>query len=60
MNLDSWEFGKLVASKGRGRKMNMFDICFAGKTRQLHIVQLMYLTVQPDLELRVKVENEEI
>lgn len=39
---------------------HVFDICFAGETRQLHIVWLMYLSVQSDLEHRVREENEEI
>lgn len=33
---------------------HVFDICFAGETGQLHIVWLMYLSVQPDLEHRVR------
>lgn len=58
-----WKLWELDASKGMARQneqRRVFDICFAGETRQLHIVRLMYLTVRPDLEHRVRGENEEI
>lgn len=46
--------------KGKWTKTRVWHLFFAGETRQLHIVWLMYLSVQPDLEHRVREGNEEI
>lgn len=46
--------------KGKWTKTCVWHLFFAGETRQLHIVWLMYLSVQPDLEHRVREGNEEI